>query len=78
MEKQCGTTSCLVFDKNDLTQVRMSSQGGSELQDPRSAGFKFSRVFNMDSSQSEVYDIAARPIIDAVVEGFNGTVFAYG
>ena len=26
----------------------------------------------------EVYDTAARPIIDSVLEGFNGTVFAYG
>jgi kinesin family protein 5 len=25
-----------------------------------------------------VYDYAARPIIDSVIEGFNGTVFAYG
>ena len=25
-----------------------------------------------------VYDVAARPIIDSVLEGFNGTIFAYG
>ena len=25
-----------------------------------------------------MYDYAARPIIDSVIEGFNGTIFAYG
>lgn len=32
----------------------------------------------MKSNQKEVYDIAAKPIIDSVLEGFNGTIFAYG
>ena len=32
----------------------------------------------MKSTQKEVYDIAARPIIDSVLDGFNGTIFAYG
>ena len=32
----------------------------------------------MKSCQKDVYDIAAKPIIDSVLEGFNGTIFAYG
>jgi len=35
-------------------------------------------VFDTNSQQKEVYDYAARPIIDQVLEGFNGTIFAYG
>jgi hypothetical protein len=38
----------------------------------------FDRVFDMDSNQKQVYDVAAKPIIDSVLEGFNGTIFAYG
>lgn len=38
----------------------------------------FDRVFDMNSNQKEVYDVAAKPIIDSVLEGFNGTIFAYG
>jgi len=26
----------------------------------------------------DVYDEAVRPIVDSVLQGFNGTVFAYG
>ena len=32
----------------------------------------------MKSHQKEVYDKAAKPIIESVLEGFNGTIFAYG
>lgn len=40
--------------------------------------FHFDHVFGEESNQKKVYDIAARPIIDAVLEGFNGAVLAYG
>ena len=40
--------------------------------------FTFDRVFNLESTQKEVYDVAAKPIIDSVLDGFNGTIFAYG
>jgi kinesin family member 5 len=40
--------------------------------------FNFDRVFDMSSTQKQVYDVAAKPIIDSVLEGFNGTIFAYG
>ena len=42
------------------------------------SNFVFDRVFDMQSTQKEVYDVAAKPIIDSVLEGFNGTIFAYG
>jgi kinesin family member 5 len=32
----------------------------------------------MQSTQKQIYDTAAKPIIDSVLEGFNGTIFAYG
>lgn len=32
----------------------------------------------MDASNKDVFDSIIRPIIDATVNGFNGTVFAYG
>lgn len=40
--------------------------------------FTLDRVFPCESTQKSVYDYAAKPIIDAVLKGFNGTVFAYG
>ena len=40
--------------------------------------FTFDSVFPPDSQQVDVYDASARSIVEAVLEGFNGTVFAYG
>lgn len=35
-------------------------------------------VFGTNSSNNDVFDNVVRPIVDATVNGFNGTVFAYG
>jgi kinesin family protein 5 len=40
--------------------------------------FTFDRIFDYNSTQQEVYEVAAKPIVDSVLEGFNGTIFAYG
>jgi kinesin family protein 5 len=40
--------------------------------------FNFDRVFDPKATQKDIYDLAAKPIIDSVLEGFNGTIFAYG
>lgn len=40
--------------------------------------FTFDRVFAPGSTQEEVYETVARPTIDDVLAGFNGTIFAYG
>lgn len=40
--------------------------------------FTFDKVFRWDCNQKEVYEFAAKPVINAVLQGFNGTVFAYG
>lgn len=53
--------------------------GGTSVYVPSSDHtFVFDRVFRWDANQKEVYDYSAKPIINAVLRGFNGTVFAYG
>eukprot|EP00818_Percolomonas_sp_WS_P005293 CAMPEP_0117439294 /NCGR_PEP_ID=MMETSP0759-20121206/2492_1 /TAXON_ID=63605 /ORGANISM="Percolomonas cosmopolitus, Strain WS" /LENGTH=690 /DNA_ID=CAMNT_0005231007 /DNA_START=2534 /DNA_END=4606 /DNA_ORIENTATION=- len=40
--------------------------------------FTFDAVYDEDSTQLEVYKHTALPIVDSVLDGYNGTVFAYG
>lgn len=40
--------------------------------------YAFDRVFGPHENSQEVYDVAARPVVKAAMEGVNGTVFAYG
>ncbi|XP_042189420.1 kinesin-like protein KIF3C isoform X1 [Callorhinchus milii] len=40
--------------------------------------FTFDAVYDVNSKQSDLYDETVRPLIDSVLQGFNGTIFAYG
>ncbi|KAK8316299.1 hypothetical protein V6Z12_A13G033900 [Gossypium hirsutum] len=40
--------------------------------------YAFDRVFGSHATSQEVYEIAAKPVVKAAMEGVNGTVFAYG
>ena len=58
--------------------------GQLALRNPRAApaellkSFTFDAVYDARSKQSDLYDETVRPLIDSVLEGFNGTIFAYG
>ena len=40
--------------------------------------FTFDQVFPPTTPQQAIYETAALPIVESVMQGFNGTVFAYG
>ncbi|RLN34346.1 centromere-associated protein E isoform X1 [Panicum miliaceum] len=40
--------------------------------------FEFDRIFGQECRTAEVYETRTKHIVDSVVRGFNGTVFAYG
>ena len=50
--------------------------GGSKSGEIRS--FQFDAFFDEKTTQETVYEKVARPIIDGVLDGYNGTLFAYG
>ena len=40
--------------------------------------FHFDRIFGFDSAQEQVYNTVAKPVVDGLFEGYNGTIIAYG
>ncbi|XP_022953120.1 kinesin-like protein KIN-7D, mitochondrial [Cucurbita moschata] len=40
--------------------------------------YGFDKVFGPDTISPEVYEVAAKPVVKAAMEGVHGTVFAYG
>ena len=40
--------------------------------------YVFDRTFGMDSTQQEVYTQSVQPIVESVLDGYNGTILAYG
>ena len=61
----------------DKPLQQMSIQD-SQSNDSQAKTFRFDDVFDMQSTQQQVYDEAAFQIVEAAAEGYNGTVFAYG
>ncbi|CAL8470663.1 g10205 [Coccomyxa elongata] len=42
------------------------------------SGFEFDKVLREDASQADVFHAAVQPIVDDVMNGYNGTIMAYG
>ncbi|KAA0149383.1 hypothetical protein FNF27_03343 [Cafeteria roenbergensis] len=40
--------------------------------------FTFDDTYGPDTLQKDIYDRSAAPIVDSVIDGYNGTIFAYG
>uniref|UniRef100_UPI00398EEDD8 kinesin-like protein KIF3C isoform X2 n=1 Tax=Pristiophorus japonicus TaxID=55135 RepID=UPI00398EEDD8 len=59
-----------------LGQVYIRNPKAISSEMPKS--FTFDAVYDSSSKQSDLYDETVRPLVDSVLQGFNGTVFAYG
>jgi len=59
--------------------VDFKSEDTCSINSKEAAGaFTFDRVFDMSSRQVDVFDYSIRPTVDDILNGYNGTVFAYG
>lgn len=59
-----------------LGQISVKNPRGLPNELPKT--FTFDSVYDWNSKQLELYDETFRPLVDSVLLGFNGTIFAYG
>nr|BAE02050.1 unnamed protein product [Macaca fascicularis] len=59
-----------------LGQVSVKNPKGTAHEMPKT--FTFDAVYDWNAKQFELYDETFRPLVDSVLQGFNGTIFAYG
>nr|XP_044999138.1 centromere-associated protein E-like isoform X4 [Jaculus jaculus] len=62
----------------EATHVYWKTDNNAIYQIDGSKSFSFDRVFHSNETTKNVYDEIAVPIIDSAIQGYNGTVFAYG
>lgn len=74
-EKEMSNSVCANFYSDRQTVGIMS---GTNPEGAAPLKFTLDYVFTPDATQAEVYEVAAKPIVESVMQGFNGTVFAYG
>ena len=64
--------------KIDQAGCQISLPGGSQTDAALSKVFTFDSVFGPDCGQEDLFRSTAEPIVEAVLQGFNGTIFTYG
>jgi Kinesin motor domain len=62
---------------NELLQISIS-KGSKSVQYAEPKAFTFDGVYGPDSKQADIYNETAFPLVSSVLEGYNGTIFAYG
>lgn len=75
LEKQYGEARCL---KLSADGKRVAFNCDNPMTGDKRTNFKFNHVFEENCSQQDVYNLVGRPMLDAVMKGYNGTVLAYG
>mmetsp|Transcript_6750 Transcript_6750/g.9930 ORF Transcript_6750/g.9930 Transcript_6750/m.9930 type:complete len:600 (+) Transcript_6750:267-2066(+) len=71
-------------DGHEVITVAHENRGAIEVRNPTAEGtepaksFTFDAVFSDKCTQRNIYDVCAAPVVQSVLEGYNGTVFAYG
>lgn len=73
-----GTQGCKEVVKVDQMRgtLTVNNPNGTSGEPPKT--FTFDIVYGSDCKQLDVYNEIARPVVDCVLEGYNGTIFAYG
>lgn len=75
ISSNCGM-AVNVEESRGIITVKNPGHGARSGEPPKQ--FTYDRVFGPDTKQVDVYNDAARPIVNCVLEGYNGTIFAYG
>ncbi|KAK2046498.1 kinesin motor domain-containing protein [Colletotrichum somersetense] len=69
VELASGGQPIVTFNGEDTCTLDSKEAQGS---------FTFDRVFDMECKQSDIFDFSIRSTVDDILNGYNGTVFAYG
>ncbi|XP_034658845.1 LOW QUALITY PROTEIN: kinesin-like protein KIF3A [Drosophila subobscura] len=74
-ELTAGALSAISVDKINRA-ITVMKPNATANEPPKT--YYFDNVFDLSSNQLDLYVDTARPIVDKVLEGYNGTILAYG
>lgn len=69
---------CKIITKVDTLNAEITVENTNATHGEPPKVFSFDAVFDTNTSQVDIYNETARPIVDKVLQGYNGTIFAYG
>jgi len=77
-KRELGTKDnkiCVQFKSQSCCAVKGVNKATGQVEP---INYNFDAVFNCESRQETVFKTAVEPIVSSVLEGFNGTILAYG
>lgn len=66
--------SCEFRDEKTVALMGINQKTGAQEPIP----YAFDYVFDMKTNQKHIYDISVVPVVESVLNGYNGTILAYG
>uniref|UniRef100_A0A1A9UTW3 Kinesin motor domain-containing protein n=1 Tax=Glossina austeni TaxID=7395 RepID=A0A1A9UTW3_GLOAU len=58
--------------------IKLPNEGEENCISIAAKSYSFDKVLHSDASQDRVYTVAAEPLVSDLLDGYNGTLFAYG
>ena len=71
--KELAANSAKLHRINNYKQLIIKDSNRSE-----EMSFMYDLVFDTDSTQEQVYEKVGGPVLNNILDGFNGTIMAYG
>ncbi|PRP86919.1 hypothetical protein PROFUN_03667 [Planoprotostelium fungivorum] len=71
-EIDAGNQEVFSIDEDQMTLHLKATEGIA------ASKFVFDRVFGTSTTQAQIFDYAAKPVIEDIMRGYNGTIFVYG
>ena len=72
LEAKKGGREAALFDESNPKSITITDQ------EEGTHSFSFDHVFNSNTPQEAIFETVGVPAVKSVMEGYNGTVFAYG
>eukprot|EP00056_Hartaetosiga_gracilis_P013197 m.216546 g.216546 ORF g.216546 m.216546 type:complete len:1488 (-) comp13806_c1_seq3:3847-8310(-) len=69
--RECGLSTCVNVKSNQFVSTTRPGSG-------KTHDFVFDRVYDNHSTQQDIYESAVRPVVLSVLDGYNGSIIAYG
>jgi kinesin family protein 5 len=69
-----------IDDDKSKAQIKFVGTDGIDIIQPgkEKLNFAFDRVFHSNALQEDIFKLSAKDTVDDVLQGYNGTIFAYG
>ena len=78
LSDNCGWTLPKYVNDTTVGVYPNKETKDKNAQIPNNLIFKYDKIFKADAVQNEIYEYVGKRIVGDVMEGYNGTIFAYG